>query len=169
MIVNHSAMKHANDLELVLNTGDIVSNGTKQELFDHYSEDTEPLSSHIPIMYTAGNHEISCMRSRYPQQFVKPNNGNDGWFYSFNWGPVHFICSDSETHGFPLLDMMDLNWLREDLRRANKDNTVLWIVVWFHQPPYVSFSHKSRKDLRDSWGARNAKWGTAKWGTVIGK
>ena len=152
MIVNHSAMNHANDLELVLNTGDIVSNGTKQELFDHYSEDIEPLSSHIPIMYTAGNHEISGLRSHYPQQFVEPNNGNDGWFYSFNWGPVHFICSDSETHGFPILDMMDLNWLREDLRRANKDNTVLWIVVWFHQPPYVSFSHNSRKDLRDSWG-----------------
>ena len=153
MILNHSAINYFNNAEFVLNTGDIVSNGAKQELFDYYSEDTEPLSSHIPIMYTAGNHEISGMGSHYPEQFVEPNNGNDGWFYSFNWGPVHFVCSDSETHGIPVLDMMCLKWLKEDLRRANEDNTVLWTVVFFHQPPYASFSHKSRKDLRDSWGA----------------
>ncbi|MHA1369551.1 MAG: hypothetical protein ACTSRA_07570, partial [Promethearchaeota archaeon] len=59
---------------------------------------------------------------------------------------------DVETHDIPILDSMDLGWLENDLKRANEDNTILWIVVWFHEPMFVSFSHESRIDLRQSLG-----------------
>ena len=153
MILQNASIDYGTDAELVLHAGDIVSRGTEQDQFDEFSSDVQPLAAHVPMMYIAGNHEIGGLNSLYPQQFLEPANGNDGWYYSFNWGPVHFVGLDTETHGIPLLDAMDLSWMREDFRRARLDNTVLWIVVWFHQPLFVSFSHDSRVDLRESWGA----------------
>jgi hypothetical protein len=159
MILNNASLDFGTEAEMALHGGDIVSRGTEQGLFDEYNGDVQPLASHIPVMYTAGNHEISGSSSYYPEQYAEPENGNDGWYYSFNWGPVHIVCLDTETHGIPLLDAMDLNWIKEDLRRARMDNTVLWIVAWFHQPLYVSFSHESREDLRATWGTMFDQYG----------
>ena len=153
MILTKSLMIFGSETELVLLSGDIVSNGMEQDLFNEFSRDVQPLAAHVPIMYAAGNHEVSGLDSLYPLQYIEPANGNDGWYYSFNWGPVHFITLDTETHGMPIIDAQDLGWLKDDLDRARKDNTILWIVVFFHQPPFVSFSHFSRTDLRESWCA----------------
>ncbi len=159
MILKNASLDYGTEAEFAIHGGDIVSRGTEQELFDEYNGDVQPVASHIPIMYSAGNHEIGGLSSYYPQQYAEPGNGNDGWYYSFNWGPVHFVCLDTETHGIPLLDAMDLNWIKEDLRRAQTDNTILWTVVWYHQPLYVSFSHDSREDLRSTWGALFDQYG----------
>ncbi|MHA1846630.1 MAG: purple acid phosphatase family protein [Promethearchaeota archaeon] len=153
MVLKNGSLNYSTDVELVINTGDIVSSGDDQDLWDSYSQDVQPLASHVPIMYVPGNHEIRGLSSEYPKQFVEPKNGNEGWYYSFNWGPVHFTAVDVETHDIPLVDAMDLHWLEEDLRRAELDNSVVWKVVWFHEPMFVSFSHDSRVDLRASLGA----------------
>jgi predicted phosphodiesterase len=144
---------------LVLNSGDVVSRGDQQELYDNYSSDMESLASSVPIMHVAGNHDINDRRSRYPVHFSEPSNGNDGWYYSFDWGPVHFIALNTEDMGGGNNDPEFLEWLENDLVNAANDSRILWIVGFFHQPLYASFSHESRSDLWWTWNKKFTEHG----------
>jgi hypothetical protein len=63
-------------------------------------------------------------------------------FYSFDYGNVHFLSLNSEVFDFTLTydgihEMRD--WIIQDLQQ----NTQLFTVAYFHQPPYSKGSHDS--------------------------
>ncbi|MHA1733707.1 MAG: purple acid phosphatase family protein [Promethearchaeota archaeon] len=148
------ANQHAffpSDVEFVLTTGDLVSDGGKQSLWNAYFDDYDAIYREVPVMPVQGNHEIGSTGSLYTQNFRLPQNGNDGWYYSFSHSMAHFVACDSESHGFPPYDLFDLNWLRWDLGKAEQDPAVLWRFAFFHQPPFVSSSHQPREDIREDW------------------
>jgi hypothetical protein len=76
------------------------------------------------------------------------SNGTLNMWYSFNYGPVHFISLDTETafpgapeeHAYVLPcggfgDM--LSWLEADLQAANSNRALRpWIFVASHHPMY---------------------------------
>lgn len=62
-------------------------------------------------------------------------------YYSFNHGNVHFISLDSYGEGRLASEPM-AQWLQADLTA----NTLQWVVVFFHHPPYTKGSHDSDND-----------------------
>ena len=76
----------------------------------------------------------SCCRSR-ARRTTYPDNAER--YYSFDYGPVHFVALDTE---YALLDagrqQAQLAWLDADLAATTQP----WRVVYFHRSPYSSGS-----------------------------
>lgn len=96
-----------------------------------------------PVFPSIGNHdnEIAAARA-YRDVFVLPVNGGSTTFpdhaeryYSFDYGPVHFVVLDTET---AFLDttrrQAQLDWLRGDLAATAQP----WKIALFHRPPFSS-------------------------------
>jgi hypothetical protein len=106
---------------------------------------------------TLGNHDAISSSSvsqsgPYYDSFTLPTQGEAGGmmsgtegYYSFDHGPIHFICLDSAGSSTPSTAMLD--WLTADLVSTSRN----WIVVYFHHPPYSKGSHDS-DDPGDSGG-----------------
>lgn len=120
-------------------------------LFDEY-----PVTlARSPLWSTRGNHDLlyAGASNDYYDLFTLPTaaecggvaSATEAW-YSFDWGPVHFVCLDSEgsdrSVGSPMLQ-----WLRADLSATSQP----WIVGFWHHPPYTKGSHDSDDPL-DSGG-----------------
>jgi hypothetical protein len=120
-------------------------------LFDLY-----PLMlSRSPVWPTRGNHDVlyTGINNDYYDIFTLPAAGEGGGlpsateaWYSFDWGPIHFVCLDSEgstrTVGSPMLV-----WLRADLAATSQP----WVIGFWHHPPYTKGSHDS-DNITDSAG-----------------
>ncbi len=67
---------------------------------------------------------------------VDEGGSGDGMYFSWNYGPVHFLSCDSET---PIdtanFDPPQLAWMAKDLKRVNR-KTSPWVVANFHRPMY---------------------------------
>lgn len=95
---------------------------------------------HILQNFTAYNH-----RFRLPW---RESDATSNMWYSFNYGPVHFVNIDTETDfpGAPKDEYIgnknggfgdQLKWLEEDLKKANASRHLRpWILVAGHRPVY---------------------------------
>ena len=103
---------------------------------------------------TLGNHDGAAADSAtgtgpYYDMFTLPKLGEAGGlasgteaYYSFDYGNIHFICLESfETSRAANGPMM--TWLQNDLAST----TSLWIVAFWHHPPYSKGSHDSDVDI----------------------
>ena len=103
---------------------------------------------------TMGNHEGHTSDGTlgigpYYDAFVLPANGEAGGapsgseaYYSFDFGPVHFVCLNSHDEARGAADRM-ATWLRQDLAQNNSE----WLIAFWHHPPYSKGSHHS--DIED--------------------
>lgn len=98
-------------------------------------------NNHIPLSPAPAYYEI----------FNLPTNAEAGGqpsgtekYYSWNFGNVHFISLDSYDEGRGPTDPMAL-WLETDLA----SNSLPWVVVYWHHPPYTKGSHDSDNWLLD--------------------
>ena len=97
---------------------------------------------HNSTLYPSlGNHEY--YGEPYFKYFLLLNR--NPW-YSFDNGPVHIICLDSNIKNS--LRFSQIFWLINDL----KDNEKPFTIVFFHHPPYSSGNHGSTIYLRFIWG-----------------
>lgn len=151
------------------------NDGTDQEyqtkVFDVY----DTMFRYMPFSPCPGNHDYNSVSpitgSINPLDTVNhtgpyydivsvPRYGEAGgvasgyeYYYSFNYGNVHFISLNSElgsvtnqshdwTGAHPLGGFNGspmTQWLEQDLQQ----NTQPWVIVYFHQPPYSKGSHDS--------------------------
>lgn len=120
-------------------------------LFDPYA----PLLARSPLWSTRGNHDYvhAGLANDYYDLFTLPAAGEGGGlpsgteaWYAFDWGPVHFVCLDSEGSS-RALDSPMLEWLRADLAATTQP----WVIGFWHHPPYTKGSHDS-DDPADSGG-----------------
>ena len=107
---------------------------------------------------TIGNHDSLSADSEtesgvYYDVFDLPRAGESGGvasgteaYYSFDHGDIHFICLNSEDINRQPASPM-FTWLEADLGATDK----LWIIAYWHHPPYTKGSHDSDED-RDSEG-----------------
>jgi hypothetical protein len=154
----------ADHFNLMLHLGDIVygsaagvgpatHNGYQNWFFDAYRD----LLRAKPMFPTIGNHDNALASAQaYRDVFVLPDNGASATypehaerFYSFDYGPVHFISLDTET---AFLDatrrQVQLEWLRADLAATTRD----WKVVFYHRPGYSSGAeHGSDLAIRNAF------------------
>jgi hypothetical protein len=99
---------------------------------------------------TLGNHDTAqatTFTNTYPYYsiFTLPTQREAGGiasgteaYYSFDHGNIHFICLDSMTASRATNGAM-MTWLKNDLAGT----TQLWIIAFWHHPPYTKGSHDS--------------------------
>ncbi len=124
----------------VLHTGDFVNNGLLiDQWIDFFSIST--FINNCTLYPALGNHEN--YGESYFKYFLLPKN--EPW-YSFDYGPVHFVSLDSNFRNS--IKLSQLFWLIKDLS-LNKQS---FTIVFFHHPPYSSGNHGSTIYLRFIWG-----------------
>ena len=123
---------------LILHTGDLVSNGTRNYQWESlFFEPLREVINHIPLFPCLGNHERNARN--YFNFFSLPNN--ESW-YSFNYSNCHFVILD--TNKDYKKGSNQYKWLRNDLENANTK----WKFVYFHHPPYSAGRHGSNAKVR---------------------
>jgi hypothetical protein len=139
----------AETFDIALHTGDIVygnSNGTGEATYRTYGDWFFGIYRWLGsrAVFTAeGNHDSGPSNNNgtaYLDLFSLPRNGGTSAapdhaerYYSFDYGPVHFIALDTE------FTFQDLNrrahqiaWIEADLAATNQP----WKVAFFHRPPW---------------------------------
>jgi Icc-related predicted phosphoesterase len=138
----------ANHPELFLALGDnAYESGTEAEWEAHFFQPLASLLSEIPVYAVLGNHEYSTAQAQPAlDNLYQPSNNPAGTerYYSFDWGPVHFVALDSmcllkSTQASACTADAQLQWLEQDLAATRQP----WKVVSFHHPPYSSGEHGS--------------------------
>lgn len=138
--------------ELVLALGDnAYESGTEQELQDRLFKPMAALMRQTPLFPTLGNHEYGTNKGQpYLDNFYLPANNaaRTERFYSFDWGPVHFVALDSTCAVLGSVDVCKLanqkSWLAQDLAATKQP----WKVVFFHHPSWSSGAHGSQLVMR---------------------
>jgi hypothetical protein len=140
----------ADTFDLALHAGDIVygaANGTGDASYRTYDDWFFDVYANWlrsrPFVPTEGNHDSRPSNNNgraYLDLFSLPRNGASGGFpehaeryYSFDYGPVHFIVLDTE---FAFQDVTrraeQLSWADADLSATSQP----WKVALFHRSPY---------------------------------
>lgn len=127
--------------DLLLHTGDVAyESGKASELTRQFFDLYGPLIRSVPVYPTSGNHEYKTRNAApYLSAFVLPDNGKDERWYSFDWGPIHFVALDTER-----MSHAQAAWLDRDLAATDRP----WKIVIAHRPPYSSGKHGSSKAFR---------------------
>jgi len=134
--------------DLAVHTGDLAyDSGTRSQLERKVFRVYKSMLASVPLFPVAGNHDYKTADGApFREVFSLPDNGApDGLerYYSFDWGPVHFVGLDSE-----MMDETQAAWLDDDLAQTQKP----WKVVFTHRPAYSSGEHGSSQVFRDLFG-----------------
>lgn len=119
------------DPDFVLQTGDLVENGSKEPLWSDFFSIERELLRRSPYYPVPGNHEGEA--SNYFKYFPHSRN------YSFDYGNAHFIGLDTNITSSQFAAQE--KWLRADLA-AHKN--AVWRIVFCHHPLYSSSTGSSR-------------------------
>lgn len=140
--------------DLFLHLGDLAyPDGTATQLQRYFFEIYAAELRDTPVWPALGNHDVRSVengRGPFFDAFVLPAGGEEGGvpsgteaFYSFDYGPAHFVVLDS-THEIGPADPM-LDWLRRDLGAAAGAR---WQIAVLHHPPYSKGTHDSDTERR---------------------
>ena len=154
-----------NGTAFVINQGDLSYAYGRAVKWDIWMNLIEPYASLAPYMISIGNHEYDheVGGSKDPShakgegfhpewgsfgsdsagecgvppfyRFHIPDNGNSVFWYSYNYGLVHFTVISTEhdfTPGSPMY-----KWIEKDFQSVNKEQTP-WLIVVGHRPMYFS-------------------------------
>lgn len=96
-------------------------------------------------MTIPGNHEDHHNATAYKHRYLMPvNEANNATntFFSFNLGLAHYVMFDTEldfSHSNHAAWQTQLNWLKEDLAKANEERDIRpWLILGSHHPLYCS-------------------------------
>jgi hypothetical protein len=117
----------------------------------------------VPLFASLGNHEyVTNQGQPYLDNFYLPANNPAGTerYYSFDWGPVHFVALDSNCAvGLSSSDRCTLaeqkSWVAQDLAATRQP----WKVAFFHHPPWSSGEHGSQLTMRRQFGPLFEQYG----------
>jgi hypothetical protein len=114
---------------IIISVGDLVNNGNSEsdwdnQFFSPAYQNIQKMLATLPYHSCMGNHEESgvLFMKYFPYPFVA------GRYWSFDYGPAHFIVVDQYTSygsGSP-----QLTWLENDLASTTKP----WKFIYLHEP-----------------------------------
>ena len=140
--VAHSAIEAHPTAEIFTNMGDLVDNGEDSSQWRAWFGAVEPVMNNLLFVPVMGNHECYDLKwqERLPEAYLHyfqvPDNGSasfDRYYYSFDYGPVHFVVLNTveqEIRNFKTGLMEEqIAWLRKDLAGTKKT----WKIVLMHR------------------------------------
>jgi len=117
-------------LNVVLNVGDIVTNGQTLSQYDaEYFTPIASISGSVPFMISIGNHEGEAQYFYDYMKYEDVQGAEGEKYFSFQIESVLFISLNSNIQG-----NTQLNWLQEQLDSAQVNDDVSWIFVFLHHP-----------------------------------
>jgi acid phosphatase type 7 len=145
--------------DLAVHNGDVAySNGTFAQFDAFFFRYYGGWLRERPIFPSIGNHDDrTSSAGPYRTFFALPRDGasaaypnNAERFYSFDYGPVHFIALDSEAAFLSTARRQEqVAWLAADLEASQN---APWRVAFFHRPPYSSgLEHGSDLAIRQAF------------------
>lgn len=150
-----SAMAVAPDAVFAVHTGDVVNDQWNDTEWLKTLEAIEPLNQAMPHMYVTGNHD----RENFLAHINTPTaieGMESGATYSLDYNGVHFVVLNTENdrdraEGEEKKAILDnqMQWLREDLARANTERdagNINWIIVSYHRPLFSASYHSLEDD-----------------------
>ena len=140
------AYKRHPESAFYVNMGDLVDNGQDASQWRAWFNSVSVFSDAVPLAPVIGNHEAyslewkECLPASYTHLFNVPQNGLAKYpnqFYSFDYGPVHFVVLDTnfpEMENFqPDLLADELPWLEKNLAESK----ARWKVVLMHRDIFL--------------------------------
>ena len=128
--------------DLVIQTGDLVSNASDPAQWKTYDSITGEMRKKLPVYPVRGNHDVGA---GYLPRFTSPITSGNRLYYSFEKGGSHFIGLD--TTASVAKGSEQYEWLENDLEKAKRAKHVF---VSFHVPPYGIGWHGSDLGVRSS-------------------
>ncbi len=122
-------------------TGDFVDSGLDANQWTNWFYDFRPLLNEIPFMCVLGNHEKN--HSNYYNNFALPGKEE---YYSFNYGPIHFVALHSCVPSYGGTFDEQIDWLHADLQAHNEYE---WKIVVLHRPAFASSPRYNDGDYDD--------------------
>ena len=114
--------------DFVIFTGDLTHTtddpGERRKRLTEFREQARALKN-PNVRYMAGEHDASLDRGEAWKEFFGKT------YYTFDHKGVHFICIDNVSDPAARIGDVQLDWLRDDLARQDKDAR---IVVFTHRP-----------------------------------
>ena len=145
-----AARMAADNFDLAIHTGDVAygaantsGGGSHSTLRAWFFDIYEDWLRRKPFFPSIGNHDDEVAFARpYRDVFVLPPDGaSSGYadhaerFYSFDYGPAHFVALDTErAFQDSARRAAQVAWLETDLANTAQP----WKIVYFHRPPYSS-------------------------------
>ena len=150
----------AETFNLAIHNGDVAySSGTYAQFESYFFPYYRDWLRRVAIFPSIGNHDDRTgSAGPYRTFFALPRDGatptypnNAERFYSFDFGPVHFIALDTEAAFLSSTRRQEqLAWLTEDLQTSQGRP---WRIAFFHRPPYSSGTeHGSDLAIRQAFG-----------------
>ncbi len=153
----------------VISTGDIVNLGiNNDEWRKQFFCPAGKLLNHMPVYAVPGNHEFgknifmhydydhetNLFGEYFPYPFVKDNS----YYWSFDYGPAHFIMIDQyeqeankgleKKHNPHRIGSKQEEWIRRDLEKSiNKGQK--WNFMVLHEPGLSANPGRNNKNARD--------------------
>ncbi len=124
-------------IDCIVATGDLTQHGTPEQ----YAEYLDACkASTLPIIHVPGNHDWSHDKSGATwTRFMGP------LYFSFNWGPAHFVAYDSTANRYT--DTLPLDtWLAADLALVPPERPIVMLI---HHQRTEDFYGRVRAMLSD--------------------
>lgn len=123
--------------DFVVNTGDLVGDGRREDHWQPFFEAERALLAVTPVFPAVGNHDArgSMLASHFERYF--PHHR----FYEKVAGPVHLFFVDTTQAFGP--GSAQARWLRERLAAARDADVRRWRIVVHHHPAFSSGDHGS--------------------------
>ncbi len=128
--------------ELIITTGDYVKDVKSIKC---WAEMSEPIKNKMKI--AIGNHDVEY--KKIYKQLVKYHNLTSP-YYSHNFKNIHFITLSTE-HPFEE-GSQQYEFIKNDLEKASKNQTIGWIIVHNHKPYYTTRNDPDvAEELRETY------------------
>jgi hypothetical protein len=156
-----AARINAETFDLALHNGDVAySRGTYAQFDSYFFAYYRDWLRRIAVFPSIGNHDdMTSSATPYRTLFVLPRDGastaypnNAERFYSFDYGPVHFIALDTQAAFLDSARRQEqIAWLTADLQASQAQP---WRIAFFHRPLYSSGAeHGSDLAIRQAFGS----------------
>lgn len=136
------AMMRFPNADFITHGGDVVNHGAETEYWKEMMDSVEEYLFQYPLMITPGNHEgdgwysagYECVGKMF--NVGVSSSTEMGFFYSFDYGPLHFVSmlSNDVYYNYDgMYTQEQLSWLRQDLAAARSNPEIKWVVTMAHQ------------------------------------
>lgn len=137
------AIEKVPDPDFVLQTGDLVENGTNEALWPIFFDIEKNLLRRTVYIPSLGNHERNCKLFYRFFDLKQP-------YHSFDWGAAHFIVMNSDLGNEEDKEAFwaeQTAWIEKDLS-AHQDADFRFISC--HHPPFTAYSKRQgqNKEMR---------------------
>lgn len=140
---------------LVVHTGDLVSRGASRQAWVTFDKEIAPLrEAKIPFWPSLGNHDYMGSNDEALENYFNRFSFLFGerW-YSFRHKAVLFVALDSNFSQTALWERKaQKRWLRKTLDEAGADDSIRWVIPYFHHPPFTnSLFYKGDRAVRSDF------------------